>query len=113
MKAIKSDRHGVTMPDGKRYSYADLGLAWRCSECGGRIEHRITFSTDTDDLTDKVECGRCGSQEFERLGTIRKEQVEAKLVIEGLPMELQKAVLKAQPKLLSDEDRKAAVELLY
>jgi len=113
MKAIRSDRYGVEMPDGKHYSHTDLRLDWRCSECGGRIEHLIWHDPDTDEVTDLAECGRCGGSEFECKGIIRKEQIDAVLVIEGLPMELQKAVLKARPKLLTDEDCEAAVELLY
>jgi len=100
------------MPNGKCYSYTDLALAWRCCGCGGHIEHRVT-SDLAGTLTDWAECGRCGGREFECNGIIRKEQVDAVLVIEGLPMELQEAVRKARPKLLSEDDIKASAELLY
>jgi hypothetical protein len=113
MRATTCDRNGCTMQDGKHRTWAQL-RDWICEECEGATTHRSRRDPETTIITDWVECGRCGGRELRPAGEIRKEQVDAVLILAGLPIELQQAADRARRKTqLSDVQLEAIEKILW
>ena len=112
MRAISCDRYGCKFQDGNGYTYRALRLDWMCKDCEGSLTHLSVRDPETEVITDHIECGRCGGQEFVRISTIHREQVDAVQVMAGLPIELQKAAAKARRRK-NEAAIKDAASLLY
>ena len=91
MKATDFTRDDCVLGN-NRVSYATLKREYRCSACGGRI---IVVWVPLDDLAGEgwyVRCGRCNEYDFIHENEFRREQTDAREVLDDLPPDLAAAL---------------------
>jgi len=66
----------------RRIAYAELTREWRCNECGGRLVEKWHEGGW------RVQCGRCGAIDFIHEAQYKRQQYEAREVLDGLPPEI-------------------------